>query len=122
LLRLLATMVRNKVANQANSQRAARRDMRRIEADGFEAAHAVAVDHTPSRQLAARELLQEARRRLTPQERRILDLREHGSEWDQIAAELGGQPEALRKKLARAVGRVAREIGLDGPHDGRADR
>lgn len=122
LLRLLATMVRNKVANQANSQRAARRDLRRVEADGFEAAQAMASDDTPSRQVAARELLHEARRRLTQEERRILELREHGREWDQIAAELGGQPEALRKKLARAVGRVAREIGLDEPADGRADR
>jgi RNA polymerase sigma-70 factor (ECF subfamily) len=54
-----------------------------------------------------------ARHRLAPDERRLLELREQGREWAEIAAEVGGSPEALRKKLARAVGRVARELGLE---------
>jgi hypothetical protein len=42
-----------------------------------------------------------------------LELREQGHEWAAIATTLGGNPEALRKKLARAVERVARQLGLD---------
>ncbi len=110
LLKLLATMARNKLTNQANRQRAGRRDYRRVTASSDEEGGREA---TPSIQVANRELLVEARRRLTEDERRILDRRDEGREWTEIAAELGGNPEALRKKLARAIDRVAQELGLD---------
>jgi RNA polymerase sigma factor (sigma-70 family) len=121
LLRLLATMTRNKLAGQVKGHRAARRDFRRVAAspgdrDGEADAGADRIagpDPTPSRDLAARELLEEALRRLSPEEKRILDGREQGGQWAQIAAELGSSPEAIRKKLARAVDRVAHELGLD---------
>jgi RNA polymerase sigma-70 factor (ECF subfamily) len=121
LLRLLATMTRNKLAGQVKGHRAARRDFRRVAAApddrGGEAdagpERIAGPDPTPSRDLAARELLEEALRRLSPEERRILDGREQGGQWAEIAAELGSSPEAIRKKLARAVDRVARELGLD---------
>jgi len=113
LLKLLATMARNKLANQANGQRAARRDVRRV--DYAEAAADGVADRggTPSRVVAARELLDLARARLTVDERRLLERRQDGDEWAEIAADEGATPEALRKKLARAVERVSREIGLD---------
>jgi RNA polymerase sigma factor (sigma-70 family) len=121
LLRLLATMARNKLAAQAKRHGAARRDFRRVAADpgdrddeaGAGAERIAGSDPTPSRDLAARELLEEAVRRLSPEERRILDCREQGGQWAQVAAELGSSPEALRKRLARAVDRVAHELGLD---------
>jgi RNA polymerase sigma-70 factor (ECF subfamily) len=121
LLRLLATMTRNKLAGQVKGHGAARRDFRRVTAaqgdrDGEEDTGAERIaghDPTPSRALAARELLEEALRRLSPEEKRILDCREQGGEWAQIAAELGSSPEAIRKRLARAVDRVAHELGLD---------
>ena len=121
LLRLLATMTRNKLAGQVKGHGAARRDFRRVTAaqgdrDGEADAGAERIagqDPTPSRDLAARELLEEALRRLSPEEKRILDCREQGGQWAQIAAELGSSPEAIRKRLARAVDRVAHELGLD---------
>jgi hypothetical protein len=58
-------------------------------------------------------LLQEARRRLAPDERRLLELRDHGQEWAAIATAVGGQPEALRKKLARILEGIAQELGLN---------
>src|SRR4051794_25142635 len=123
LLKLLATMARNKLAGQVKGHGAARRDFRRVAAaqgdrddeagagDGPE--RIAGQDPTPSRDLAARELLEEALRRLSPDERRILDCREQGGQWAQVAAELGSNPEAIRKRLARAVDRVAHELGLD---------
>jgi RNA polymerase sigma-70 factor (ECF subfamily) len=123
LLRLLATMARNKLAGQVKGHGAARRDFRRLgvaqgdrdhESDAGAGAERIAGrDPTPSRDLAARELLEEAMRRLSPEERRILDRREQGGQWTQIAAELGSNPEAIRKRLSRAVDRVAHELGLD---------
>jgi RNA polymerase sigma-70 factor (ECF subfamily) len=121
LLRLLATMTRNKLAGQVKGHGAARRDFRRITAarsdradeEDAGAERIAGHDPTPSRDLAARELLEEALRRLSPEEKRILDCREQGGQWSQIAAELGSSPEAIRKRLARAVDRVAHELGLD---------
>lgn len=112
LLRLLSAMARNKLANQANHHRAAVRDNRRVDPGGLEAGEVAGREGSPSRQVAARELLDEARRRLSEDERRLLDLRDDGREWAEIATLVGGSPEALRKKLARAIERVAGEIGL----------
>ena len=113
LLGLLVRMTRNKVANQANAQRAGRRDHRRDVAAIDGRPDVAAREASPSRQAAARELLDEARRRLSPEERALLDRREQGGDWAAIAAELGGSPDALRMRLARAVDRVARSLGLE---------
>jgi RNA polymerase sigma factor (sigma-70 family) len=110
LLKLLTKLVRNKIADHAQKQGAAKRDYRRV-VGGLDE-DVAAPGPTPSRQLAARELLQEARNRLSEGERRLLDLRQQGREWAEVAA-VGGSPEALRKQLARALDRVARELGLD---------
>jgi hypothetical protein len=42
-----------------------------------------------------------------------VNLRHEGLDWAAIAAELGGTPDALRLKLARALARVAKQLGLD---------
>ena len=127
LLKLLATMTRNKLSNQVKGYRASRRDFRRTEEDrggNGSGEHSVVVGveavaapgHTPSSEVATRELLQEARRRLSPDERALLEHREQGREWTEIAAELRSSPEAIRKRLARGIDRVAHELGLDQPN------
>jgi RNA polymerase sigma factor (sigma-70 family) len=113
LLRLLVRMARNKMASQANAQRAGRRDHRRVVAAIDGRPDVAARDASPSRQVAARELLDEARRLLSAEERALLERREQGGDWAAIAAELGGSPDALRMRLARAVDRVAQRLGLD---------
>jgi RNA polymerase sigma factor (sigma-70 family) len=113
LLRLLATMARNKLANQANRLRAARRDQRRTDGGDFALEAATTRDAHPSVQVATRELLGEVRRRLTADERQIFERREQGSDWAEIALSLGSTPEAIRKRHTRAINRVARQLGLD---------
>ncbi len=117
LMRLLATMARNKLANQAHGQRAQRRDARRVDPGGLERGDIAARDATPSRQVAARELLDAARQRLGADELRLIERRQDGQDWAAIAAAEGGTPEALRKRLSRAVDRVAHELGLDQEDD-----
>ena len=117
LIGLLAAIARNKVACQANRERAGRRDHRRVD-PGAVLDQNPAPGASPSRQVAARELALEARRLMTPEERALLERRERGLGWAEIAAELGGRPDALRVRLARAAARVATQLGLDGgPHD-----
>ena len=72
-----------------------------------------AADPSPSRIAIGRETWDAFRGRLTPEERRLADLRSQGCEWAEIAQELGGTPQARRKQLTRAVDRAARELGLD---------
>ena len=112
LIRLLVTIARNKVAWHANREQAACRDQRRID-ESATLADCPAPGGSPSTQVAGRELAREARRRMKPDELRLLELREEGREWAEIAREQGGRPDALRMRLARAVARVARELGLD---------
>jgi RNA polymerase sigma factor (sigma-70 family) len=68
---------------------------------------------SPSQEAMYRELLQMFRERLSEEERQLADLRAAGVRWDEIAEQLHGQAEALRKKLDRAVQRVARSLGLE---------
>ena len=113
LLRLLTTMARHKLADQVDRERAECRDSRRVEEGGAETREIVAAASSPSRQVAAKELLAEVQRRLSPEERQLAELHHQGLDWAQIAARQGGTAEALRKRLARATERVAKELGLD---------
>jgi RNA polymerase sigma-70 factor (ECF subfamily) len=114
LVKLLVTMAHNKVLDQARHQQAQRRDSRRTGADGGAALDAVAAaGDTPSQIVAGRELLQALYAHLTDDERYLAEQRAAGREWAELASELGGSAEALRKKLSRAVGRAARHLGLD---------
>jgi RNA polymerase sigma-70 factor (ECF subfamily) len=112
LLKLLAQMARNAVIDRIRRERAGRRDLARMEFDA-DAAKVAGADASPSRQVAGQELLVEVRKRLSAAERELADQRSQGREWAEIARECGGSPEALRKRLARALGRVAQELGLD---------
>jgi DNA-directed RNA polymerase specialized sigma24 family protein len=55
---------------------------------------------------------------MTAEEIGLLERREQGLGWAEIAAELGGTPDGKRVRLARAVARISRELGLDeGPDE-----
>ena len=111
LLRLLVVMTRHKVAQQVRRNSADRRDYRRLEArDPAYLDERSAAVPSPSRLVAGRELLEEFRRRLSEEERRLADLRAQGCDWAEIAAALGGTADACRKQLARAIDRVERQL------------
>jgi RNA polymerase sigma-70 factor (ECF subfamily) len=116
LLRLLTTMARNKLLNQARQQHAARRDNRLISGD---VAERDIVDRapSPSRDAEARELLAEVRRRLPPDVLQLVELRNQGHDWTTIADAVGGNAAALRQKLHRALARLSEQFGLEGGDD-----
>ena len=117
LLRLLTSMSRKKLIDHAREQQAARRDHRRLSPGSQDLRNARDRNPSPSQQVAGQELLREFRNRLSEEERALADQRALNRDWAEIAAERGGSPEALRKKLTRAVDRVAQELGLDGSDD-----
>jgi len=108
LLRLLTAMARNKLVNEMRRRRRdlASRDSNLASLASAEAAQA-------DKQVAARDLLEVFRSRLSPDERALADRRAAALEWQDIARELGGTAEGLRKRFARAVDRVARELQMD---------
>jgi RNA polymerase sigma-70 factor (ECF subfamily) len=110
---LLREMARRKLAFEVRRQRAGRRDVRRQEAAEHSGWEGAAAQPTPSRVAVGRDLLDAVRGRLDSEERRLADLRALGREWGDIAAEIGGTPGALRKQLARALDRVARDLQID---------
>jgi RNA polymerase sigma factor (sigma-70 family) len=111
LVKLLVGMARNKLITQVNRHQAGVRDYRRTEAvDDAAAPRPAPGTPDPARQAAATDLLAEVYRRLSPAERRLVELRQQGMEWAAIAAAVGGTAQALRKQHARAVARVAEEL------------
>ena len=113
LLKLLATIARHKVTNQAHKQQADRRDYRREHVLGDRDAEVFASQSDPSEQASARELLAKVRDLLSEEERQLAEARGRGDSWAEIAAVHGGNPESLRKKLARALDRALQQLGLD---------
>src|SRR5208283_5590445 len=103
--KLLVAMSRRKLVDRAREHGAARRDFRREQGSKV-VENLTSPDHDPAKQAAARELLQEFRVRLSKEERDLADRRALGQRWEQIAAEVGGSPDARRKELARALDRI----------------
>jgi RNA polymerase sigma-70 factor (ECF subfamily) len=112
LIKLLLTMTRNKVAEKKRHQHRLRRDSRRT-VGGVEELALVGQDPTPSSVIASKELLDQARQRLSEEERRLVELRGQGLSWEEVAASLGGTAGARRNQLARALDRVAVELRID---------
>jgi RNA polymerase sigma-70 factor (ECF subfamily) len=113
LLNLLVVMARNRLSGQVRRQRAARRDYRRVNRDEPDEREWTDPEPKASRVVAGRELLREFWDRLSEPERRLADLRAMGRTWPEIAAEIGGNADALRIGFGRAVDRVTGELRLD---------
>ncbi len=112
LLKLLLSMARKKVASQARRQRTQSRDSRRVVA-GTEALEALEDGPAPDALVAGKELFEKCCALLTPEEKQLVDLRAAGRTWPQIAETVGGQAQARRRQLERALDRVSRQLGLE---------
>ena len=112
LVPLLVGMARNKLAWHVRHEQRRRRDIRRVGAAGPEELELAGAEPSPSAVVEGEELLREFRRRLSPEERRLADLRAQGRDWAAIAVEMGGTPDGRRKQLARTIERVCQELGL----------
>ena len=117
LEKLLFAITRKKFAAMARHESADRRDRRRTRSLGSSEDFAGDSGMEPSRMIDARDLLDEVQRRLTDEERPLFRLRQHGHSWDSIVERVGGSAALLRKRLSRALKRIAAEMGLE-DHDG----
>jgi RNA polymerase sigma factor (sigma-70 family) len=113
LVKLLATMARNKLISWARRHGAARRKPPGRTLTPQEPIDIPAAGPTPSQVVANQDLLREFLKRLSPEERRIQELHVAGKSWQDIAELLGGTPAALRMGLHRAFARVKKAMGLE---------
>jgi RNA polymerase sigma-70 factor (ECF subfamily) len=107
LIKLLITMARNKIVDRARLP--ANRRTRNCDSSVW--SRFVANGHTPSDVVSREEILREVHDRLTTDERDLMEQRRQGRKWKDIAGD--DNPDALRKKLERALDRICRELGLD---------
>jgi hypothetical protein len=111
LLRLLVVMARNKMASQARHSYVSRRDPEALREGRAGGEELLAPGPEPAQAVAARDLCNALLAALSEEERQLADRRARSEGWAEIAEAVGGEPEALRKKLARALDRAARQLG-----------
>jgi len=109
---LLVTMARNKLASTARRLLSQKRDGHRQDLSEPLLAQIADNEETPSKIVSMLELVAEAKKRLSPEERHLADLRQQGKSWEEIAGEIGGTPQSRRMQLARALDRVTETLGI----------
>jgi RNA polymerase sigma-70 factor (ECF subfamily) len=109
LIRLLATMAQNKIIDYARREKPHRNDQH--VAQGLLDRIPKQPAESPSDFVARQELEAILRTRLTIDERYLCDQRFRGTSWQEIAAQVGGHPDALRKRLERALDKLLRQLG-----------
>jgi len=107
------TLLGKASASAARREHRQRRDQRRTGSDAEDLDQVADSRPTPEETVAAAELLHNFRQRLSDEERRLADLRREGLSWQAVADQQGGTAQARRMQLARAIDRVARELGVE---------
>ena len=113
LLNLLITLAHHKLLDQAKRLRRKRRGAGHVIADVGAAGDPIDPRPGPEQEACARDLVQEFRERLPARVQDLWDRRLRGSSWDEIAAELGANPDVLRIHFNRALERASRQLKRD---------
>lgn len=106
VLGLLVAMTRNRVIDEHRRQTAQKRDGGQRVGGSEEILDLITDSPGPRTAAATRELFHRVRALLGPDELAIVDRRNAGESWDEIAADLGETPGAVRKRAERALARV----------------
>ena len=113
---LLIEMVKNKICDHARAQKTQKRDTQRMHPQSVDEMSLADSDETPSMIASKKETLERIRERLSPAELQIAELWCDGQPWESISVRIKESPEALRKRLERAIKRV--RVELEQPEGG----
>ena len=113
LSKLLYTIANNKFLALQRRELAKRRDRRQTVSLDTRAEIADERQMTPMRSLSLTELMTKFESSLEPDEEVLYRLRKQGKSWSSIATHLRDDPIVLRKRLSRAVKRVALALGIE---------
>jgi RNA polymerase sigma factor (sigma-70 family) len=113
LVALLTKMSQNKLAMRVRREYRQRRDIRRDVELTNNLSESQTAANEPANHALGRELIQQALGMMDTQVREMAVCRANGMEWPEIAAQLGGSPDARRKQFQRAVSRIATTLEID---------
>lgn len=114
LVALLITMAKSKVSNQIRHYRTQRRNVKRdLSQNDTGAEELTGLQPTPSKVIHAKELMDQIRQRLSKEEQQIVDLRQQGCQWNEVAERMGGTGDARRKQFQRVMKQLTRDLKLD---------
>ena len=109
LLALLTRITRNRIIDEHRRQTAQKRGGKNDVAD-LDLALLTQAGPGPKTTAVARELLEQARSKLSPEELELMQRRSEGESWEEISQDTGQKPDAVRKRLERAFQRVREEM------------
>ena len=116
LRRLLVSIANKKFLVLNRRETAAKRDHRQTQSiENLKDLAVVEKQHNTF--VDPSELLREVTQRLTPNEQRLFSFRRDGVPWYEIALQLEEEVIVLRKRLSRALHRVAVELKLEDDDD-----
>ena len=103
LVKLLMSMAQHKLASQARSQHRQKRDVNRTNliSESIDCLMDQGQE-TPSAIVSGKELMAVMESKLSPEERRVAELRRAGLSWADVATQLGGTAQARRMQMTRA--------------------
>lgn len=111
LVRLVKGIARTRIAELVRFWHAKKRDLSRainIDNDALEIASKLI---SPDESLARAELVAAVQNRLNANDSKILEFRDEGLSWDEIASRLNAiSGEAIRKQHSRSISRIADEL------------
>ncbi len=118
LAKLLVAMARNRLIDKARAERSKKRGGEKVPLEGPDGRRIDPADGEPSPSLQVMnwELLDECRKRLSDEERYVVDQRALGRSWQEIAAATGQTPDGVRMRHNRALERIRAD--LDPPSGG----
>lgn len=108
---LLLTMARNKICDYARRHKAAKRDLRRIDAGDTALDRAFYEEPTASDTVSADEILEAVRSQISENDLALIDARLSGRKWNDLVEEFGGSADALRKRVTRVIDAAAKRLG-----------
>lgn len=113
LVRLLLSMTKHKLIDQARFWTAARRDLHReVSRDAPDGDALTPAVQDPD-VVETADLVEKVRSHLSPEERELVSLRQMGHDWQEVGQRVNLTPDAARMRYNRALARVLRELGLD---------
>lgn len=117
LVALLITMAKSKVSNQIRHYRTQRRNVKRDQSQNDTSAEELTGNQpTPSKVILAKELMEQIRQRLSKEEQQLVELRQQGCQWHEVAERMGGTGDARRKQFQRMMRQLTLDLKLD-DHD-----
>lgn len=113
LLKLLATMAKNRVVHHSNKQRAQKRDVRRTLGQQLDQMGLAGTEETPSQIVSSRELIEKVLGQMGAEQRLIAAERRDGRTWDEIGVALGRTGESVRKQFERSLNLIGKQFGIE---------